>query len=290
VSTTETFEQYRPLLFGLAYQMLGSVMAAEDLVQESFLRWQGVNQEEVSHPKAYLFTVLTHLCLDTLRSASVQREEYVGPWLPEPLVRARAPDVSDNVALADTLSTAFLLLLQRLSPVERAVFLLHDIFDYGFSDVARIVGKSEANCRQIARRARQQLAAQRPRFHPSSEEQARMVQQFVQTCATGDMSSLVNLLAEDVTLYSDGGGKTAAALKPIHGPEKVARFLFAILAKAPLGLELRFEEVNGQVGLIIYDGPRPYSVFTFDVAGERIQAIYTVVNPDKLQGVPPHAG
>lgn len=286
MNTVDEFEQARPLLFGLAYQMLGSVMVAEDLVQETFLRWQGVAGDAVSHPKAYLVTVLTHLCLDHLKASSTQREEYVGPWLPEPLVQERAPDASDALALADSLSTAFLLLLQQLAPVERAIFLLHDVFDYGFVEIAPVVGKSEANCRQIARRARQQLAARRPRFQPTPEQQTLLVQQFVQTCANGDMAALVSLLAEDAVLLSDGGGKAAAALKPILGADKVARFILSVLAKAPPDVSLRFAEVNGQVGLILYTGERPYTVLTVDIVEGRIQTIYIVVNPDKLQVVP----
>ncbi len=279
----EQFNEYRPLLFGIAYRMLGSVMDAEDIVQEAFLRWQNARDTEIESPKAYLTTIVTRLCLDHLRSARVQREEYVGPWLPEPLVDAQAPDVADTAALHESLSMAFLVLLESLTPVERAVFLLHDVFGYDFAEIARIVGKSEANCRQLARRARGYVQARRPRFTASTAQQDRLTREFLRACTTGDLPGLVATLADDITLWSDGGGKVAAALKPIHGREAVARALIGAVRKAPPRLDTRFTHVNGQPGLVSYLDGRPFAVLLLDIAEERIQGVRVVANPDKLR-------
>jgi RNA polymerase sigma-70 factor, ECF subfamily len=278
VDSSGSFDLHRPLLFSIAYRMLGSVMDAEDVVQEAYLRWQRAPEAEVRSPRAYLSAVVTRLCIDQLRSAKARREAYVGPWLPEPLP-------TESVAIDESLSMAFLVLLESLNPTERAVFLLREVFDYDYSEISRLVGKSEENCRQIARRARQSVAARRPRFESSPEQEERMMGSFLEACFRGDM---VGLLSEDVTLWSDGGGKTRAALNPIHGADKVARFLFGILRKAPPGFVVRRAQVNGRPGLIGYleDGS-PHSVVTFDVAEGCIRAIRLVVNPEKLRAVPP---
>jgi RNA polymerase sigma-70 factor (ECF subfamily) len=286
VDPSEVFGRYRPLLFSVAYGMLGSVMDAEDVVQEAFLRWQRMPRAEVRSPKAYLSAVVTRLCIDHLRSARSRREEYVGPWLPEPLLAdrsAREPAVVD-----ETLSMAFLVLLESLTPVERAVFLLREIFDYEYEEISRLVGKSEANCRQIARRARESVAARRPRFESSPEQEESLTQSFLAACLDGDMEGLLALLSEDATLYSDGGGKTRAALNPIRGAEKVARFLAGILDKVPPGFVVRRTRVNGHPGLVGYFGDgSPHSVTTLEVVDENIRAIHLVVNPEKLASVPP---
>jgi RNA polymerase sigma-70 factor (ECF subfamily) len=255
-------------------------MDAEDVVQEAYLRWQRAPQAEV---RSYLSAVVTRLCIDQLRSARTQREEYVGPWLPEPLP---TEPTSDADVIDESLSMAFLVLLESLNPTERAVFLLREVFDY--DEISRLVGKSEANCRQIARRARQSVAARRPRFESSPEQEERLMGSFLEACFGGDMEDLLALLSEDVTFWSDGGGKTRAALNPIHGADKVARFFSGILRKAPPGLVVRRALVNGRPGLIGYfeDG-RPQSVATFDVAEGSIRAIRLVVNPEKLRAVPP---
>jgi RNA polymerase sigma-70 factor (ECF subfamily) len=279
----EQFNEYRPLLFGIAYRMLGSVMDAEDVVQDAFLRWQNAAPAQVESPKAYLSTIVTRLCLDHLRSARVQREEYVGPWLPEPLVSEQAPDVAETAALHESLSMAFLVLLESLTPVERAIFLLHDVFGYDFAEIARIVGRSEANCRQLARRARGYVEARRPRFEPSAAQQDRLTHQFMRACTTGDLPALVATLADDITLWSDGGGKVAAARNPIHGRDAVARLLISIARKAPAGLDTRFTRVNGQPGFVSYLEGRPFAVLLLDVVDERIRAVRLVVNPDKLR-------
>ena len=283
----EDFDRHRPLLFSIAYRMVGSVAEAEDAVQEAYLRWQKASEVEVRSPKAYLSAVVTRLCIDNLRSARVKREEYVGPWLPEPLLAEPTPDVADTVALDESLSMAFLVLLESLTPTERAVFLLREVFDYDYPEISRLLGKSESNCRQIARRARESVAARRPRFEHSPEQQERLMQQFVRACSTGDMPALLELLAEDVTLWSDGGGKVRAALNPIHGSDKVARFFLGVLRKAPPTLVVQPATINGQPGIISYADGSPLNVLTLDVADGRIKAVRIVANPEKLRAVPP---
>ncbi len=278
----DVFTTHRPMLFGLAYRMLGSVMDAEDIVQEAYLRWQQVEGATVEEPRAYLTTVVTRLCIDHLRSARMRREQYVGPWLPEPLVTDQAPEVSNAPALAESLSMAFLVLLETLTPQERAVFLLHDVFGYSYAEIATIIGKSEANCRQIGGRARKRVEERRPRFDASPDQQERLLRRFVQASTNGDMDALLGLLADDVTLWADGGGKVQAALHPIHGARNVARGALAALAKAPPGLAVRIAPVNGRPGIIAEIDGQPYSVLTIEVVGDRIQTIHTVANPDKL--------
>lgn len=286
-SRIRDFDRHRPLLFSIAYRMLGSVMDAEDIVQEAFVRWQGASEGEVRSPRAYLSAVVTRLSIDQLRSARVRREEYVGPWLPEPLPEEPAPDVADAAALNESLSVAFLVLLESLTPTERAVFLLREVFDYDYDEISRLVGKSEANCRQIAHRARGYVAARRPRFERSPEQEERLTGSFLEACMDGDMEGLLELLAEDIVLWSDGGGKVRAALNPIRGSDRVARFFMGILGKAPPGLVVRQTRVNGQPGIIgYYANGQPQSVTTFDIAEERIRAIHILVNPEKLGNVP----
>ena len=260
----EVFDRNSPLLFSIAYRMTGGVMEAEDTVQEAFLRWQRASEDEVRSPSAYLSKAVTRLCIDRLRSATVRREQYVGPWLPEPVLGEQAQEIGARAELEDTLSMAFLVLLESLSPVERAVFLLREVFDYEYAEIASLVGKSEANCRQISRRARQSVAARRPRFESSPEQEERLIEGFLQASLSGDMEALLELLSDDVTLYSDGGGKTRAALKPIYGADYVARFLAGYFG-------------NGS----------PHSVVSVEVAEGSITAIRLVVNPEKLGNVPP---
>ncbi len=286
-AASETFERHRSLLFSIAYRMLGSVMEAEDVMQEAFLRWQEASRGEIRAPKSYLSTVVTRLSIDRLRSAKARREQYVGPWLPEPLATGEGSEATDAVALDETLSMAFLVLLESLTPVERAVFLLREVFDYDYAEVASLVGKSEDNCRQISRRARRSVAARRPRFESSPEQEERLMNSFLEACMSGDMESLLALLSADATLWSDGGGKARAALNPIYGADRVARFFSGILRKAPSGLVVRRASINGRPGIIGYfeDGS-PQSVTTFDVAEGTIRAIRIVVNPEKLRNVP----
>lgn len=289
MSTTEVFAEYRPLLFSLAYRMMGSVADAEDVVQEAFLRWhratEGHDETAVRSPRSYLCTVVTRLCIDQLKSARAKREVYVGPWLPEPLVQPEAGNPSERLELEDSLSIAFLVLLESLSPEERAVFLLRQVFDYEYAEIARIVNKSEANCRQMVHRAQQHLAARRPRFDATPEQREQLTHTFMQTCANGDMEGLLALLTQDIVLYSDGGGKAQAAVKPVYGADKVARFIFGVLSKAPQGFTAEVAVVNGQPGIVCYVNREPYTVLSLDTADGLIQGIYIVVNPDKLQHI-----
>jgi RNA polymerase sigma-70 factor (ECF subfamily) len=278
-TTDVTHDELRPLLFSLAYRMVGSVAEAEDLVQEAFLRLHRTD-EAVGSPKAFLTTVVTRLAIDHLRSARVRREAYVGPWLPEPLVTA--PGTADRVEEDETLSLAFLALLERLTPVERAVYVLHELFGYAHDEIAEVVGKSSANCRQILARARRHVDAGRPRFEPSRERRQALLDRFLAAVRVGDVDGLVGLLAADAVHYADGGGKARATLLPIYGPEKIAR-LWARLGTTQGPYELHAVDVNGQPGVV---GTAPdgtvLTVLTLDVVDDRVQVVRAVVNPDKL--------
>ncbi len=279
------FDEYRPLLFSIAYRMLGSVMDAEDIVQEAFLRWQQASADDIQSPKSYLSAIVTRLCIDHLRSAYVRREAYTGPWLPEPLVAGSG--FAETMAQKESVSIAFLVLLEKLSPLERAVFLLREVFDYGYDEIAQIVDKSEANCRQIVRRAHQHIG-QPPRYDVSPEQRDRLAAQFMHTLASGDMNGFLALLADDITLVADGGGKVSSALNPIYGPDRVTRFLFGLLKRLPPDLAVRVTEVNGQPGFAIFYGSgEPYAVMALEIAGDRIRQIHNILNPDKLRRLPP---
>jgi RNA polymerase sigma-70 factor (ECF subfamily) len=286
VDRTEIFNEHRRLLFSLAYRMLGVVADAEDMVQETFLRWQAASEEEIKAPKAYLSTIITNLCINHLQSARVKREEYIGPWLPEPLITDESQDPMRNANLADSLSMAFMILLESLTPLERACFLLRDVFDYEYEEIARMTGKSEANCRQMVSRARLHIRERRTRFDVSRETRNRMTAQFMKACASGDLQGLMSLLAEDATLMSDGGGRVTAARKPIHGADHIARFLTGLVNKVGAShLTVRPTEVNGQPGFITYLNGRLQNVLALDIADDRIRGVYIVVNPDKLRKV-----
>jgi len=286
MTQVETFSEYRPLLFAIAYRMLGSVADAEDAVQETYLRWQA-NDDEVRSPKSYLSTIVTRLCIDELKSARAQREQYAGPWLPEPIVTEETPTMDDTAALADSLSMAFLVVLETLTPVERAVFLLREVFDYDYAEIASMVDRGEANCRQIARRSRDHVKERHRRFEVESAEVDRITRRFVQAATEGDMDALLDLLAEDAVLWSDGGGKVAAALNPIEGADRIARFFVGLIRKAPPGLRTRFMTVNGQPGLVNYIDGHAHSVAVAEIDGGRLRAIRIVSNPDKLRRLPP---
>ena len=287
------FQAYRPLLFSIAYRMLGSTMDAEDCVQEAFLRWHHVCEsgEAVQSPRSYLCTVVMRLCIDLLRSAQVQRETYVGVWLPEPLVMAyEAPSLSDpeaSVEQSEALSLAFLRLLEDLSPLERAVFLLRQVFDFDYEEIATIVQKSVENCRQIMRRARHHLAKHDHRYHTPPQRREQLTYQFIQACSSGDMQGLLALLADDVVMYSDGGGKVRAALKPIYGADKVARGLLGLLRKMSPTATSHLALVNGYLGITSYLNGVPLAVLSLALADDHIQEIDLVVNPDKLRRIPP---
>ena len=287
--------ELRPLLFAIAYRMLGSVSDAEDIVQEAFLRHHRASAEgtEIESPKAFLSAVTTRLAIDHLRSARVRRETYVGQWLPEPLLTDRAaPDPAADAADADSLSMAFLLVLERLSPVERAVFLLHDVFDYDFAEIAPIVDKSPDNCRQIAVRARRRVNDERPRFETSRSERDRLADQFLDAFRTGDVQGLVDLLAADVVLTGDGGGLRGSWPRPIAGRDKVARLLAALAEQmVALGAALEPAAVNGQPGALVRDpAGRLVNVFAFELADGSVRAIRSVIARDKLRHLVPVVG
>src|SRR5215218_3607370 len=283
-----THDDLRPLLFSVAYRMVGGVGEAEDLVQEAYLRLLR-SEEEVEAPKAFLTTVVTRLAIDHLRSARVRREAYVGPWLPEPLVRETAPGPAERAESDETLSLAFLVLLERLTPVERAVYVLHELFGYSHDEVATIVEKSSANCRQILARARRHVEAGRPRFEPSRDRREALLARFLAAVRLGDVNGLVGLLAADAVHHADGGGKARATLLPIYGADKVAR-LWASLGTTQGPYEAHGVDVNGQPG-IVATGPEGevLSVITVDVADDHVQAVWAIVNPDKLARVPPYS-
>jgi RNA polymerase sigma-70 factor (ECF subfamily) len=290
----EPAEALRPLLFSIAYRMLGTVSDAEDIVQETFVRYQRALGEgtRVESTRAYLSAVTTRLAIDHLRSARVRRESYVGQWLPEPLLTDDgAEDPAAHVAQADSLSMAFLLVLERLNPVERAVFLLHDVFGYGYDEVAAIVGKSEANSRQLATRARRHLEESRRRFDASRQEQEELAERFFAAVADGDVDQLVEMLAADVVVYGDGGGKAPQWMVPIAGADKVSR-LFAGLSRTmrELGIRMQLHEINGQPGALVLDPDGQITnVFVLDVADGVVQTIRSIINPDKLRHLGPVA-
>ncbi len=285
----ELHQDLRPLLFSIAYRMVGSVSEAEDIVQEAYLRLRRATDTgtAVESPKAYLAAVTTRLAVDHLRSARVRREAYVGPWLPEPLVVEPGPE--EIAETADSLSTAFLVLLETLSPVERAVFLLREVFGYGYDELAEIVGKTEANCRQILARARRRIDAGRPRFTASAHERDVLAQHFLSACEEGDIEGLVRLLADDVTFYSDGGGEAAAALRPVHGRDRVGRLLIGLLGRVrQLDLRFRPAMVNGQPGALVLDPEdKVFGVYALDIAEAAVTTIWSIVNPEKLRHLGP---
>ena len=272
------------MLFGIAYRMLGRVSEAEDMVQEVWLRWQKQEIAGIESPKAWLVSTMTRLCIDQLRSARREREEYYGVWLPEPLMAA-TDEKNDAAAsgLSDSLTMAFMMIMESLDPVERAVFLLREVFDYDYADTAAIVGKSEVNCRQIVRRAKAQLQA---RPQPSSAPTAqvhRLVEQFFNAAETGKVEELLAMLTEDVTVYSDGGGRVRAAGRPIVTANHVSRFLVGIWPKLPRDTEWRTASVNGCCGALLRSQGEIYGAFTFDVVGEQFRNVYLIVNPEKLR-------
>jgi RNA polymerase sigma-70 factor, ECF subfamily len=287
----DAYRELRPLLFSIAYRMVGSVSEAEDLVQEAFLRFHRAvaGGEEVASPKAWLSAVTTRLAIDHLRSARARRERYVGAWLPEPLVTSTEPDAADHAETADSLSLAFLVLLERLSPVQRAVFLLHDVFGYDYAEIARLVGKSEDNCRQIAARARRHVEAGRPRFEPSRRQREELARRFFAAVEKGDTEGLVGMLAADAVLEGDGGGKVPALAAPAAGARRVARFLTGLARRGrAVGMGARPVEVNGHPGLLITDPEgRVLGVLALDIAEGRVRTVRSIANPDKLRHLGP---
>jgi len=308
MNTDEIFTQHRSTLFGIAYRMTGTVMDAEDIVQESYVRWQRrlgvatatdvadtdatsspdcsiVSANSIENPRAFLSTITTRLCLDYMKSAQQQRESYIGPWLPAPLLTTDILEESpeDLMMQTESLSMAFMVVLERLNPVERAVFLLREVFDFDYDEVADMVDKTEANCRQILRRARQHVRSQRTRYHTSPNEQAAMTTSFVQACLSGDMENLMTLLHEDITFCSDGGGKVIAAQKPLHGRELVVKFIINIMKQMPEGIEVRIMPLNGVPSIVGFVDGLANTVMMLDVVDAGVRAVYSMRNPEKLQ-------
>jgi RNA polymerase sigma-70 factor (TIGR02957 family) len=277
----------RPAAFAVAYRMLGSVAEAEDVVQEALMRVHRALEEgqTIESPRAFATTVTTRLAIDELRSARARREVYVGEWLPEPLVTATAADPAEQAEMSDSLSLAFLALLERLSPTQRAVLLLRDVFDYGYDEIAAIVETTEDNARQLAARARRHVRERRPRFEASREKREELAERFFAAAQDGDLAALEDLLADDVALHGDGGGKAPALARALHGRDRVARTLvaWARYGFRRAGGTVRRVEVNGQPGALLLDGEgRLVSAMALDIADGRIQAVHSVVNPDKL--------
>jgi RNA polymerase sigma-70 factor, ECF subfamily len=280
----ETFEEHRPALLGLAYRLLGSMWDAEDVVQDAYVRWSRVDRDEVRDPRAYLVTVVSRLALDQLRSARVTREAYVGPWLPEP-VQTDVLGPLESAELRDTVSYATLHLMERLSPPERAVFVLREAFTLPYDDVAEIVGSSSAACRQTYHRARQRLGEGRERFRPSGEEHTRLLGRFLDAARTGDLDALAELFSEDVTVWTDGGGKARAARRPVHGRDKAIAFLLGLASRYAID-DVRLIDVNGQPAVwLTIDGQG--EVVTIGIRDGRIGDVFVVLNPDKLAHAAP---
>jgi len=282
----ERFETYRPYLFSLAYRMLGSALDAEDMVQETYVRYQATPPESIRSLKAFLTTILTRLCMDQLKLARKTREVYVGPWLPEPILTADTSEASNpekRVEVQESVSLAFLVLMEQLQPFERAVFLLHEVFVYEFAEIATMLDKSESACRRSFSRARQHLRAHRPRFPASAQSHRQLLNAYFQADEQGELSPLVSLLSENVVLWTDGGGKAVtAALRPVSGRDAVARISIGSKRFWPANYRVEQEEVNGEAALILRDGAQAFAVFTIDVEEEQVQTVRIIVNPEKL--------
>ncbi|MEP7189813.1 MAG: RNA polymerase sigma factor SigJ, partial [Roseiflexaceae bacterium] len=264
--------------------MIGSASEAEDIVQDSYLRYHAADPGEIRSLKSYLSTIVTRLSLDHLKSARVQREQYIGPWLPEPILTAdSALAALQGVEQHESISTAFLLLLEALSAHERAVFLLREVFEYEHTEIAEMLGLSAANSRQLFHRAQMHLAKRRRRFEPAHEVQQRLVTRFLQACRQGDIAALTETLAEDVVAWSDGGGKVSAARQLIFGREHVVRFVIGLLRKAPADVCVEVAEVNRAPAILLFTGARLWYVGSFEIANDRIHALHAVLNPDKLE-------
>ncbi len=286
----ESFETYRSYLFAIAYRMLGSAMDAEDMVQETYLRYQSTPPETIGSLKAFLTTIISRLCVDQLHLARRKREQYLGPWLPEPIITTETLEVispEERVDREESISMAFLLVLEQLQPVERAVFLLREVFDYDYAEIATFLGKSEVACRQWFSRAKKHLADHRPRFSTPPETQRQMLTSFQRALQAGEMTALMNMLAEDVTFWADGGGKVkGVATRQLFGRDVVAHFIVdnSPIFRNTLPADSRVEvaEVNGQLALITRSGERALAVLTIDVETQQIKAIRFMANPDKL--------
>lgn len=281
MQNTAKIERLRPRLFGLAYRMLGTRLEAEDVVQEAFLRWHQMGPGEIRSVEAWLVTVLSRLCLDRLRAIQVERQQYVGPWLPEPLISVEQSPAHTS-ELASDLSMALLVVLQRLSAEERVGFLMHDVFDCDYSEVAVALGKSEVACRQLVHRARQRVKQDKPRFEVTTAAHNQLVERYIQAVQERDADRIAELLAQDAVFVSDGGGKTWAALRPVLGADRIARMEVGVLTKLPQNFSLELLVVNGQAGMIGKVNDHVHAVTSFETDGLRVLSIMRVLNPDKL--------
>ena len=278
-----TFQQYKPKLYGIAYRMLSSAADADDILQDAYLRWHQAESGRVRVPEAWLTTVVTRLCIDKLRACRADREAYVGPWLPEPLIGDAAVPADRHSELASDLSMAFLVVLERLAPQERAAFLLHEVFDCDYPELARILGKSEAACRQIVHRAGVRVRRDRPRYQVTDSARTRMLEKFMAALQAQNQESLLALFAEEATWTSDGGGKVKAAHKVVSGADHVARFAAGVWKRYLSRLSHRIVSINGEPGLLMLVDGTPMSSMSFDTDGKRIYAVFSVLNPDKLK-------
>lgn len=287
--SVETFESYRTYLFSIAYRMLGSAMDAEDMVQETYLRFQASPPETIRSLKAYLTTILTRLCIDQLHLAYRQRETYLGPWLPEPILTAniKTPNAEEAAMMKESLSLAFLTLLEQLQPAERAVFILREVFDYDYGEIAEFVGRKEATCRQLFSRARKHLAESQRRQAAPAELHRRLLASFIEAVQAGDQASLISLLTQDARLEADGGGKVpGAAIYPVIGQEAVARFAVGVnLSFLPPDRLIEFSEVNYQPAIIVRSGGQARVVFTIEIEDQRVKTVRFMANPEKLKSV-----
>ncbi|HEX2620170.1 MAG TPA: RNA polymerase sigma-70 factor [Phototrophicaceae bacterium] len=275
---SQAFESYRPMLFGIAYRMLGSAMEAEDVIQEAYLRYTHLH-EQIQTPKAYLGKIVTNLCLDQLKSAREKREVYVGSWLPEPILTTESTTERE----LDSLSMAFMVLLEQLSPAERAVFLLHEVFDYAYPEIAGILGKDPATCRQLLHRAKQHIVGQRPRFNSTPEEHQAFLGKFLSAVTDGDVDGLVSLLAEDVSSWADGGGKVSAAISPVIGRDRVIKIIIGLRRFYTPEMTTEITLINGCPGVVIREHGEIRAVYIFELDNGVLQYMRVILNPDKLQ-------
>ncbi|MGW3424247.1 RNA polymerase sigma-70 factor [Streptomyces phaeochromogenes] len=284
-TVTEVFEEHRPVLTGVAYRMLGRVADAEDVVQEAWLRWSGADRSDVREPRGYLVRVTTRLAIDRLRQVQSRKEAYVGPWLPEPYVTdfgATVPDTAERAVLADSVSLAVLVVLESLSPLERAVFVLREAFGYPYADIAVTLDRSESAVRQLAGRARRHVEEKRPRYEVDPAEQRDLTERFLAAATEGDFEGLMSLLAPDVRLVGDSGGLAQAPLRVLESADKVGRFIAGISRKGVANASFRFLEVNGGPALLTLSDDKPDSILQLDVVNGRIQCVYIIRNPEKL--------
>ncbi|MFE6096114.1 RNA polymerase sigma-70 factor [Streptomyces massasporeus] len=287
-TATDVFEAHRPVLLGVAYRMLGRVADAEDVVQEAWLRWSGAAREDVREPRGYLVRITTRLAIDRLRQIKARGETYVGPWLPEPYVTdfgATVPDTAERAVLADSVSVAVLVVLESLSPLERAVFVLREAFAFPYADIAAMLDRGEPAVRQLAGRARKHVEERRPRYEVDPAQRRDLTERFLAAAADGDLEGLMALLAPEVRLVGDSGGKSQAPLRVLQTADKVGRFLVGVAQKSLPGLSVRFLELNGGPAVLILSGGEPDSVVQLDVADGSVQSVYIVRNPDKLRSL-----